>query len=86
MGGLPHAPSRAGVAAVRARRECGRGATCLGHHSLSFALDAYVHLLPGDAAAPADLNAELVGALEDISDAGGLGVDAVAGRQLDPRG
>ncbi len=33
----------------------------LGHHSPSFTLDTYIHLMPGEGAAPLDLTAELAG-------------------------
>lgn len=57
----------------------------LGHHSPSFTLDTYVHLLPEDAPPPADLDAELSGALGDAADADALRPDALAGAQLHPR-
>lgn len=38
-------------------------ARLLGHHSAAFTLEVYAHLLPGDAAEPLDLDAELAGSV-----------------------
>jgi integrase len=49
--GAARSPHR-GIALVCGGQKCGAGAARLGHHSASFTLDTYVHLLDNDLGEP----------------------------------
>jgi integrase len=50
--GVPHVPAYRGVPAVAEGRNVVQVQRWLGHHSASFTLDTYVHLLDGDIGTP----------------------------------